>query len=205
MAERKRVRDNVASAINNATWIGSITASPDPNVEVLEKLREVLRVPEGENIVTHAKVIRALADALIGLQKAERKRVRDNVASAINNATWIGSITASPDPNVEVLEKLREVLRVPEGENIVTHAKVIRALADALIGLQKAERKRVRDNVASAINNATWIGSITASPDPNVEVLEKLREVLRVPEGENIVTHAKVIRALADALIGLQK
>lgn len=74
-------------------------------------------------------------------------------------------------------------------------------------GLAKtiAERKRVRDNVASAINNATWIGSITASPDPNVEVLEKLREVLRVPYGENIVTHAKVIRALADALIGLQK
>ena len=68
MAERERVRNNVASAVNNATWIGSITASPDPNAEVLEKLREVLRVPEGENIVTHAKVIRALADALIGLQ-----------------------------------------------------------------------------------------------------------------------------------------
>lgn len=69
MAERKRVRDNVASAINNAEWIGTITATSEPNVEALEKLREVLRVPEGENIVTHAKVIRALADALIGLQK----------------------------------------------------------------------------------------------------------------------------------------
>lgn len=69
LAERERVRDNVASAINNAEWIGNITATSDPNIEVLEKLREVLRVPEGENIVTHAKVIRALADALIGLQK----------------------------------------------------------------------------------------------------------------------------------------
>ena len=44
-----------------------------------------------------------------------------------------------------------------------------------------------------------------ADKDPNVEVLEKLREILRVPEGENILTHAKVVRVLADGLIKLQK
>ncbi|QEA09692.1 hypothetical protein [Escherichia phage Henu7] len=44
-----------------------------------------------------------------------------------------------------------------------------------------------------------------ADKDPNVEVLEKLREILRVPDGENILTHAKVVRVLADGLINLQK
>lgn len=44
-----------------------------------------------------------------------------------------------------------------------------------------------------------------ATKDPNIEVLEKLREILRVPEGENILTHAKVVRVLADGLIALQK
>lgn len=37
------------------------------------------------------------------------------------------------------------------------------------------------------------------------EVLEQLREILRVPEGENIVSHAKAVRILADGLIALQK
>lgn len=44
-----------------------------------------------------------------------------------------------------------------------------------------------------------------ADKDPNVEVLEKLREILRVPDGENILIHAKVVRVLADGLINLQK
>ena len=51
-------------------------------------------------------------------------------------------------------------------------------------------------------------GQIYASASPRneyVEVLEKLREILRVPEGENILTHAKVVRVLADGLINLQK
>lgn len=52
--------------------------------------------------------------------------------------------------------------------------------------------------IASGNFNAT-------DKDPNVEVLEKLREILRVPEGENILTHAKVVRTLADGLINLQK
>lgn len=53
---------------------GQIYASASPRneyVEVLEKLREILRVPEGENILTHAKVVRVLADGLINLQKTK--------------------------------------------------------------------------------------------------------------------------------------
>jgi hypothetical protein len=53
---------------------GQIYASASPRneyVEVLEQLREILRVPEGENILTHAKVVRVLADGLINLQKTK--------------------------------------------------------------------------------------------------------------------------------------
>lgn len=58
------------------------------------------------------------------------------------------------------------------------------------------------------IKKATIDGQIYASASPRneyVEVLEQLREILRVPEGENILTHAKVVRVLADGLISLQK
>lgn len=58
------------------------------------------------------------------------------------------------------------------------------------------------------IKKATIDGQIYASASPRneyVEVLEQLREILRVPEGENIITHAKVVRVLADGLINLQK
>lgn len=53
---------------------GQIYASASPlneYAEVLEQLREILRVPEGENILTHAKVVRVLADGLINLQKTK--------------------------------------------------------------------------------------------------------------------------------------
>ena len=53
---------------------GQIYASESPRneyAEVLEQLREILRVPEGENILTHAKVVRVLADGLINLQKTK--------------------------------------------------------------------------------------------------------------------------------------
>lgn len=57
-----------------------------------------------------------------------------------------------------------------------------------------------KDGVSIASGNFN-----AADKDPNVEVLEKLSEILRVPEGENILTHAKVVRTLADGLISLQK
>lgn len=95
LAERERIRDIVAEQVRNSClpggeifnhvkgdggsgWqikktgeaiIQSVNHEPNEYVKVLEQLREVMRVPEGENIVTHAKVLRALADVLIGLQK----------------------------------------------------------------------------------------------------------------------------------------
>ena len=66
------------------------------------------------------------------------------------------------------------------------------------VGLQRMKIKK------EAISD----GQIYASASPRneyAEVLEKLREILRVPEGENILTHAKVVRTLADGLINLQK
>lgn len=91
LAERERIRDIVAEQVRNSClpggeifnhvkgvggsgWqikktgdaiIQSINYEPNEYVKVLEQLHEVLRVPEGENIVTHAKVVRALADALL--------------------------------------------------------------------------------------------------------------------------------------------
>lgn len=95
LAERERIRDIVAEQVRNSClpggeifnhvkgaggsgWqikktgdaiIQSINYEPNEYVKVLDQLREIMRVPEGESIVTHAKVLRALADALIGLQK----------------------------------------------------------------------------------------------------------------------------------------
>lgn len=65
------------------------------------------------------------------------------------------------------------------------------------VGLQRMKIKK----------ETTSDGQIYASASPRneyAEVLEKLREILRVPEGENILTHAKVVRVLADGLIKLQ-
>lgn len=59
----------------------------------------------------------------------------------------------------------------------------------------------IAKSVDSVIENAKFNALINSEPNEYVKVLEQLREVLRVPEGENIVTHAKVVRTLADALL----
>lgn len=76
------------------------------------------------------------------------------------------------------------------------------------------EREKIRDKVAENVRNGNgWrikkgeihIQSNKYFPNEHLKVLEKLCEVLRVPDGEDVVTHAKVVRALADTLIGMQK
>lgn len=105
------------------------------------------------------------------------------------------------------------------------HLSNAKRIADEASAL--AERERIRDIVAEQVRNSClpggeifnhvkgvggsgWqikktgdaiIQSINYEPNEYVKVLDQLREVLRVPEGENIVTHAKVVRALADALL----
>ena len=85
--------------------------------------------------------------------------------------------------------------------------------------IAKKERERVRDNILNApfVGGAGWrihregdvtfadIQSVNYQPNQYVNALEELREILRVPEGENIITHAKMVRALADVIINLQK
>jgi broad specificity phosphatase PhoE len=98
-----------------------------------------------------------------------------------------------------------------KSEHLLNAEKIARDVAAI------SELERVRDAVAETIRNETKPGSMIYelggavmksginAEDPNVRVLEQLRKVMRVPDGENIVTHAKILRALADALIYLQK
>lgn len=93
--------------------------------------------------------------------------------------------------------------------------------AEQAEALAKKERERVSNNMLNAIASfgvgSGWriqregdvtfadIKSDNFQPNAYVDTLEELRKILRVPAGENIITHAKVVRALADALINLQK
>lgn len=87
----------------------------------------------------------------------------------------------------------------PHAQEAVEYAQ--RTAAQAIQDLSKDSGWRIeKDGVFIASGNFN-----AADKDPNVEVLEKLREILRVPDGENILTHAKVVRVLADGLINLQK
>lgn len=92
-----------------------------------------------------------------------------------------------------------ERVNIPDAQEAMESAE--RAAAQAIRDLSKGSGWRLeKDGVFIASGNFK-----ATDKDPNVEVLEKLREILRVPEGENILTHAKVVRTLADGLINLQK
>lgn len=92
-----------------------------------------------------------------------------------------------------------ERVNIPSAQEAMESAE--RAAAQAIRMLRSGSGWRIeKDGVFIASSNFK-----AADKDPNVEVLEKLREILRVPEGENILTHAKVVRVLADGLINLQK
>lgn len=96
---------------------------------------------ESEHL-SNAKRIASEAEAL-----AERERVRNSILSTgegwriCKSGMSIQDNDYEPNEYVKVLEQLREVLRVPEGENIVTHAKVVRALADALLDVFPGMKK----------------------------------------------------------------
>lgn len=92
-----------------------------------------------------------------------------------------------------------ERVNIPDAQEAMESAQ--QAASQAIRDLSNGSGWRIEKDgvfIASGNFNAT-------DKDPNVEVLEKLREILRVPEGENILTHAKVVRTLADGLINLQK
>ena len=92
-----------------------------------------------------------------------------------------------------------ERVNIPDAQEAMESARQV--AAQAIRDLSKGSGWRLeKGGVFIASGNFK-----AADKDPNAEVLEKLREILRVPEGENILTHAKVVRTLADGLINLQK
>lgn len=89
-----------------------------------------------------------------------------------------------------------ERVSIPDEKGAIEYAVKIGVFDESCLQSMKIKKANISD------------GQIYASASPRneyVEVLEKLREILRVPEGENILTHAKVVRVLADGLINLQK
>lgn len=111
------------------------------------------------------------------------------------------------------------VLNDAKEEIIVRCDGVVSARLDWRGKFERVSIPSAQEAMEQALKTAEWsiskIGQVTisdgkiyASASPRneyAEVLEKLREILRVPEGENILTHAKVVRVLADGLINLQK
>lgn len=98
---------------------------------------------------------RCIAKDAEALAKKERERVSNNMLDAIvsfgvgsgwrinrdNFKSEIKSGNFQPNAYVDTLEELRKILRVPEGENIITHAKVVRTLADALLDVFPGMKK----------------------------------------------------------------
>lgn len=100
-------------------------------------------------------------------------------------------------------ERIRDIVAEQVRNSCLPGGDIFKSMrGEMTVGIQD---RVIEKSVDSVIENARFNALINSEPNEYVKVLEQLREVLRVPEGENIVTHAKVVRALADALIGLQK
>lgn len=100
-------------------------------------------------------------------------------------------------------ERIRDIVAEQVRNSCLPGGDILKSMrGEMTVGIQD---RVIAKSVDSVIENARFNALINSEPNEYVKVLEQLREVLRVPEGENIVTHAKVVRALADALIGLQK
>lgn len=91
---------------------------------------ECVSIPDEKGAIEYAVKIGVFNESCLQSMKIKKANISD------------GQIYASASPRneyAEVLEQLREILRVPDGENILTHAKVVRVLADGLINLQKTK------------------------------------------------------------------
>lgn len=100
-------------------------------------------------------------------------------------------------------ERIRDIVAEQVRNSCLPGGDIFKSMrGEMTIGIQD---RVIAKSVDSVIENARFNALINSETNEYIKVLEQLREVLRVPEGENIVTHAKVVRALADALIVLQK
>ncbi|UGO53973.1 hypothetical protein SORKZAUGG_78 [Citrobacter phage vB_CfrD_SorkZaugg] len=101
-----------------------------------ERIRDIVAEQVRNSCSPGGDIFKSMrGEMTVGIQD---RVISKSVDSVIENARFNALINSEHNECVKVLEQLREVLRVPEGENIVTHAKVVRALADALIGLQNS-------------------------------------------------------------------
>lgn len=100
-------------------------------------------------------------------------------------------------------ERIRDIVAEQVRNSCLPGGDIFKSMrGEMTVGIQD---RVIEKSVDYVIENAKFNALIDSEHNEYVKVLEQLREVLRVPEGENIVTHAKVVRALADALIGMQK
>lgn len=100
-------------------------------------------------------------------------------------------------------ERIRDIVAEKVRNSCLPGGDIFKSMrGEMTVGIQD---RVIEKSVDPVIENARFNELINSETNEYIKVLEQLREVLRVPEGENIVTHAKVVRALADALIGLQK
>lgn len=108
---------------------------------------------------------------------------------------------------VEVEQPLSEIDQIISTAQHYAKEAAKRAIADAMLpGGQIHAALRA----GGPFINDAFIrpGHITVAPTEHTaktdrEVLEVLRDTLRVPEGEDIITHAKAVRVMADALKGI--
>ena len=124
LAERERIRDLVAEQVRNSCLPGG-------------DIFNMVRGCGGSGWTIHNAGMVMCSDNYDPIVSVATEK---SVESIIDNAQFNAMIESEPNEYIKVLEQLRDVLRVPEGESIVTHAKVVRALADALIGLQSDNR-----------------------------------------------------------------
>ncbi|QXG07687.1 hypothetical protein [Erwinia phage Snitter] len=65
MASPAKWEEFIEEALIQPGTIQSVMLTDNENINALLQVRQALRCPDGDNIVEHAKAIRAMADALI--------------------------------------------------------------------------------------------------------------------------------------------
>lgn len=140
----------------------------------------------------------------------EGKRV---VVNDDNGNSLIIRVDGVPSAKLDYDGKF-EIVDIPEPREAIQYAERTAAHAESLARRIKIGEAYIGGAIMTSgvienacISDGQIYKAVSARQHTNeyAEVLEQLREILRVPEGENILSHAKAVRILADGLIALQK
>lgn len=105
-----------------------------------ERIRDIVAEHVRNSCLPGGDIFKSMrGEMTVGIQD---RVIEKSVDSVIENSKFNALINSEHNEYIKVLEQLREVLRVPEGENIVTHAKVVRALADALLDVYPGMKRK---------------------------------------------------------------